>query len=73
VVAGDATALWQSHSAVIDRLRAGRCGLVLGDDAHDHDALLHTQLARRDDLQLSAGRGWLVWRGVARLVQVAVG
>jgi S-DNA-T family DNA segregation ATPase FtsK/SpoIIIE len=72
VVAGDATALWRSHSEVIDRVRAGRCGLVLGDDAHDHDALLNTQLPRRDDLRLSAGRGWLVRRGAASLVQVAV-
>jgi S-DNA-T family DNA segregation ATPase FtsK/SpoIIIE len=72
VLAGDAGMLWRSHASAIDRLRMRRCGIVLGDDAHDQDALLHARTPRRDDLPGSPGRGWLVWRGRPALIQVAM-
>ena len=72
VMAGDPGVLWRSGSTALERLRAGRCGVLLGDAVQDHEMLLHTRLPLREDLAASAGRGWLVRRGVPTLVQIAL-
>lgn len=72
VVAGDADGLLRCYRDVVTRLRAGRCGLLLGTDPETHSALLHTVLRSRSDLPVVPGRGWLVTHGHARAVQVAV-
>jgi S-DNA-T family DNA segregation ATPase FtsK/SpoIIIE len=70
-IAGEPGALWRNGGAALERVRSGRSGVILGDAAHEHEMLLHTQLPRRDDLPLSAGRGWLLHRGAPTLVQIA--
>ena len=71
-IAGDADGLLRCYRDVVTRLRAGRCGVLLGADPDTHAALLHTAMGSRSDLPLVPGRGWLVTHGHARAVQVAL-
>jgi S-DNA-T family DNA segregation ATPase FtsK/SpoIIIE len=71
-IAGDADGMLRCYRDVVTRLRAGRCGVLLGADPDTHSALLHTALRSRSDLPVAPGRGWLVTHGHARAVQLAL-
>lgn len=73
VVAGEVDAMLRSYGDLLTRLRSGRTGVLLGDDPESHGTLLHASLARRDELERCAGRGWLLGPASAAMVQVAVG
>jgi S-DNA-T family DNA segregation ATPase FtsK/SpoIIIE len=72
VVSGDPDALLRCYSDVVTTVRAGRTGLVLGEDAATHAHVLHATPPPRSDLPPAPGRGWLLAPGDARPVQVAV-
>ena len=72
VLGGEVDALSRCYQDVVASVRRGRTGVLLGDDAELHGALLHATLRNRSDLPAAAGRGWLLGPGSARRVQVAL-
>lgn len=72
-VVGEAeTSTWSQAYTLGQPLRSGRRGLVLQPDDGDGDLLLNTSLGRIRRGTFPTGRGFLVERGRARKVQVAL-
>lgn len=72
-VVGEAeTSTWSQAYTLGQPLRAGRRGLLVQPDDSDGDTLLNTSLGRIRRGTLPPGRGFLVERGRARKLHVAV-
>jgi len=72
-VVGEAeTSTWSQAYTLGQPLRAARRGLLVQPDDSDGDTLLNTSLGRNRRGSLPPGRGFLVERGRARKVQVAM-
>lgn len=71
VAAADPLGLLRSYDDAVTQLRSMRTGILLGDDAHDNGDVLHHDLRARDDVPTAPGRGWLVHRGRAEIIQIA--
>lgn len=72
VVAEAETSTWSQAYTLGQPLRAGRRGLLVQPDDSDGDTLLNTSLGRIRRGTLPPGRGFLVERGRARKLQVAI-
>jgi|GEM_PF-3184274 len=73
LVVGEAeTSTWSQAYTLGQPLRAGRRGLLVQPDDSDGDTLLNTSLGRIRRGTLPPGRGFLVERGRARKLHVAV-
>lgn len=72
VAGGEIDAISRCYSPALSSIRASRTGILLRPDIDVHGSVLGTELHRRDELDDTVGRGWLVNSGEASPLQVAV-